>query len=123
MGFSSLSSDDNRSDGAEGRIAELSNDLPSASKHATGGDVAVAVDPDKSVMVCRHWKSKGFCRLEAKCKFQHPDEKRGAKAQKGNTKPVKSEVDKESTARPVNVPVVAADSATATACTSKKPRR
>jgi len=32
---------------------------------------------DKSIMVCRHWKSKGWCRLEDKCKFLHPDHKRG----------------------------------------------
>jgi len=34
-------------------------------------------DPDKSVMVCRHWKSKGFCRMEDNCKFLHPEHKRG----------------------------------------------
>lgn len=31
----------------------------------------------KSAMVCRHWKSKGWCRLEDKCKFIHPEHKRG----------------------------------------------
>jgi len=34
-------------------------------------------DADKSIMVCRHWKSKGFCRLESKCKFLHPQHKCG----------------------------------------------
>jgi hypothetical protein len=34
-------------------------------------------DQDKSAMVCRHWKSKGWCRMESKCKFQHPEHKRG----------------------------------------------
>mmetsp|Transcript_104577 Transcript_104577/g.207649 ORF Transcript_104577/g.207649 Transcript_104577/m.207649 type:complete len:512 (-) Transcript_104577:78-1613(-) len=32
---------------------------------------------DKSIMVCRHWKSKGWCRLEDRCKFLHPENKRG----------------------------------------------
>jgi hypothetical protein len=39
-------------------------------------------DQEKSTMVCRHWKSKGFCRLESKCKFQHPEHKRGVTAPK-----------------------------------------
>lgn len=34
-------------------------------------------DQDKSAMVCRHWKSKGWCRMEDNCKFLHPDHKRG----------------------------------------------
>jgi len=38
---------------------------------ATSGEV------EKSTMVCRHWKSKGFCRLESKCKFLHPEHKCG----------------------------------------------
>lgn len=38
----------------------------------------VDLDGEKSVMVCRHWKSKGWCRLEDQCKFLHPDSKRGA---------------------------------------------
>jgi len=37
----------------------------------TPGDVV------KSSMICRHWKSKGFCRLESKCKFLHPEHKCG----------------------------------------------
>jgi len=37
----------------------------------TSGEVA------KNVMVCRHWKSKGFCRMESKCKFLHPEHKCG----------------------------------------------
>jgi len=34
-------------------------------------------DVGKSTMVCRHWKSKGFCRLESKCKFLHPEHECG----------------------------------------------
>lgn len=37
---------------------------------------------EKSNMVCRHWKTKGFCRLESSCKFLHPEHKRGATARK-----------------------------------------
>jgi hypothetical protein len=34
-------------------------------------------DGEKSRMVCRHWKTKGWCRLEDSCKFLHPAYKRG----------------------------------------------
>jgi hypothetical protein len=34
-------------------------------------------DQEKSVMVCRHWKSKGWCRMESNCKFLHPEHKCG----------------------------------------------
>jgi hypothetical protein len=38
-----------------------------------------------STMVCHHWKSKGWCRLGADCKFVHPQEKRGVnQAQKSS---------------------------------------
>jgi hypothetical protein len=37
-------------------------------------------DVEKNQMVCRHWKTKGFCRLESNCKFLHPAEKRGIAA-------------------------------------------
>merc|ERR1719443_1394597 len=39
-----------------------------------------ASDPEKTVMVCRHWRSKGWCRMEDKCKFLHPENKRGVAA-------------------------------------------
>jgi len=48
----------------------------------TNASLEVPVDSDKSVMVCRHWKAKGWCRLESSCKFQHPDNKRGTKVPK-----------------------------------------
>jgi hypothetical protein len=35
---------------------------------------------EKSQMVCRHWKSKGWCRYETQCKFSHPENKRGISA-------------------------------------------
>lgn len=34
-------------------------------------------------MVCRHWKTKGWCRMESNCKFLHPEHKRGIAAPKG----------------------------------------
>jgi hypothetical protein len=41
------------------------------------GDFDHECDTEKSVMCCRHWKSKGWCRLESKCKFLHLEHKRG----------------------------------------------
>lgn len=46
-----------------------------------------SADAAKCVMVCRHWKSKGFCRLEQKCKFLHLQHKRGNAKGKGKTTP------------------------------------
>lgn len=42
-------------------------------------------DQDKSatVIVCRHWKSKGWCRMAENCKFAHPDHKCGVGAPNG----------------------------------------
>jgi len=42
-------------------------------------------DAERSVMVCRHWKSKGWCRLESKCKFLHPEHKCGVSAPRGTS--------------------------------------
>merc|ERR1719324_965081 len=41
-----------------------------------------AAEREKSTMVCRHWKSKGWCRLESNCRFLHPENKRGVSAPK-----------------------------------------
>jgi hypothetical protein len=43
-------------------------------------DSEPASDSEKSIMVCRHWKSKGWCRMESNCKFLHPEHKRGISA-------------------------------------------
>lgn len=42
-------------------------------------DAADCPDGDKSITVCRHWRSKGWCRLHETntCKFAHPENKRG----------------------------------------------
>jgi hypothetical protein len=37
-------------------------------------------DDEKTQMVCRHWKSKGWCRYESQCKFLHPQNKCGVSA-------------------------------------------
>lgn len=45
-------------------------------------DLDQSSDVEKSSMVCRHWKSKGWCRLGDNCKFLHPEHKRGVTATK-----------------------------------------
>jgi len=37
---------------------------------------------DRNIMVCKHWKSKGWCRLESNCKFLHLGHKCGLSAPK-----------------------------------------
>merc|ERR1712232_18555 len=37
-------------------------------------------------MVCHHWRSKGWCRLGAECKFLHPEEKCGASLVQRNSR-------------------------------------
>merc|ERR1712063_106996 len=32
---------------------------------------------ENRAMVCRHWKSKGWCRFDTNCKFMHPESKCG----------------------------------------------
>jgi hypothetical protein len=51
-----------------------------------GQDLEQASDSEKSNMVCRHWKTKGWCRMESSCKFLHLEHKRGiASAKAGKT--------------------------------------
>jgi hypothetical protein len=50
----------------------LESGLPEESEQAS--------DSEKSIMVCRHWKTKGWCRMESNCKFLHPEHKRGIAA-------------------------------------------
>lgn len=59
-----------KSSGTDGFCAppSLSHDLDESS------------EVEKSNMVCRHWKSKGWCRLGTNCKFLHPEHKRGVTA-------------------------------------------
>merc|ERR1740123_2903843 len=44
----------------------------SVPEESEGGPSCAGLLGDKSVMNCRHWKSKGFCKLGDACKFQHP---------------------------------------------------
>merc|ERR1719311_1497783 len=53
---------------SEGEVFDFSEASPEDSEPS---------DPEKSVMVCRHWRSKGWCRMEANCKFLHPEHKCG----------------------------------------------
>jgi len=41
------------------------------------GNGSVRGDKEKNIMVCRHWKGKGFCRMGDECRFLHPKHKRG----------------------------------------------
>jgi len=45
--------------------------------HVSNEDSETTSEAEKSIMVCRHWKSKGWCRMETRCKFLHPEHKRG----------------------------------------------
>jgi hypothetical protein len=75
------------SDGEEGE-AEHRRDIESASRKSESDPVCAMSDREsdspleleKSQMVCRHWKSKGWCRYETQCKFSHPENKRGISA-------------------------------------------
>jgi len=67
--FSSLFSDPS-SEGESLEMPERTSDFSETS------------DSEKSNMVCRHWKSKGWCRYESSCKFLHPEHKRGVSAVK-----------------------------------------
>jgi hypothetical protein len=70
------------SDGEDDCDVEQRLEQASKLSQLSGGFVACddSVSPmeeEKSLMVCRHWKSKGWCRYESQCKFLHPSSKRG----------------------------------------------
>jgi len=58
-------------------FASLLSSPTSEGDHVSNEDSEPSSDIEKSIMVCRHWKSKGFCRMESRCKFLHPEAKRG----------------------------------------------
>jgi hypothetical protein len=63
-------------------------------------DSVSAQDTEKSQMVCRHWKSKGWCRYQCQCKFLHPENKRGVGAKSpSDTSDVPSSASTQSTRR------------------------
>jgi hypothetical protein len=55
---------------------------PAALSHTSHDDTEQTSDHEKSTKVCRHWKSKGWCRMQSDghCKFMHPVHKRGVTA-------------------------------------------
>eukprot|EP00397_Hematodinium_sp_SG-2012_P029530 GEMP01031206.1.p1 GENE.GEMP01031206.1~~GEMP01031206.1.p1 ORF type:complete len:303 (+),score=26.85 GEMP01031206.1:107-1015(+) len=57
----------------------------------SGDNAQNAFRPENS-MVCRHWKSKGYCKLNDVCKFQHLPESRGSKNTRTKDKKRKSNV-------------------------------
>lgn len=66
----------------EPKSPETEASVPTGISLATIEDLDQTSDVEKSTMVCRHWKSKGWCRLESNCKFLHPEHKRGVGAPK-----------------------------------------
>jgi len=64
---------------SEGRDSEASSPVVQV---PIPRDDSEASDPEKNIMVCRHWRSKGFCRMQGDCKFLHPEHKRGVTASK-----------------------------------------
>merc|ERR1719188_558933 len=59
-----------------GAVGGLDNSITSTASAADAADTESPED-QKCPMVCHHWKSKGWCRMGAECKFLHPDHKRG----------------------------------------------
>jgi hypothetical protein len=76
--FATLFSSDGEDCEAEPRMEMVSQSSQiSYTVGAFDGDSESPSD-EKSQIVCRHWKSKGWCRYESQCKFAHPEHKRGA---------------------------------------------
>jgi len=73
----SVSSDTSSEDAADAQSSENE-----ASVQSTHHGTEQKINSDGAAMVCRHWKSKGWCRLDANCKFLHPDHERGVDARK-----------------------------------------
>lgn len=63
---------------AAGAAATDAGSTSSPSKPSVSKNVAGTAGPaHKCAVVCRHWKSKGWCRMGEECKFAHPEHKRG----------------------------------------------
>jgi hypothetical protein len=71
-------------DAVEPKSPETGVSAPLTPRQISGEDSQQTSDNEKSTMVCRHWKSKGWCRLETNCKFLHPEHKRGVGAHKSS---------------------------------------
>jgi hypothetical protein len=81
--LSGPSSESEGFDGVEAQTPEAMVAQPPVASQALPEDSEQVSDSEKSTMVCRHWKTKGWCRLEANCKFLHPEHKRGIAAPQG----------------------------------------
>jgi hypothetical protein len=81
--LSGPSSEGESIDAVEAKSPMTDASTPVAPGCTSNDDEEQTSEPEKSTMVCRHWKSKGWCRLEHNCKFLHPEHKRGVAAPKG----------------------------------------
>jgi len=81
--LSGPSSEGESIDAVEAKSPMTDASVPVAQGCTSNEDEEQTSEPEKSTMVCRHWKSKGWCRLEHNCKFLHPEHKRGVAAPKG----------------------------------------
>lgn len=81
---------------------------PTADNPLPGADLELSLQPGKSVMVCRHWKAKGECRMGTDCKFRHPEDKRGPKVPKAGVKVVGSAAHADSSSLDADVPLATA---------------
>jgi len=67
-------------------MSEVESNDGEAKSSSAGVESDPASDFEKNAMICRHWTTKGWCKLEDNCKFLHPESKRGEAtfaAQKG----------------------------------------
>lgn len=78
--FSGQGSEEESVDGAEPKFSETETLAPFTPTQDHDDDL------EKSTMVCRHWKTKGWCKLDANCKFLHPEHKRGIAAPKAGAR-------------------------------------
>jgi len=78
--FSSPSSESEGCGAVEFNAHETFMMPPPTPGHFSSEDSTLPGDSEKSSMVCRHWRSKGWCRLESNCKFLHPEHKCGVSA-------------------------------------------
>lgn len=72
-----LSSDVEECQGSHRIEASSASQLSRTRALSFEDDTYSLIDFCESTMVCRHWKSKGFCRYNSQCKFLHPEHARG----------------------------------------------
>jgi hypothetical protein len=75
--FATLLSSDGEGNDVECRTEQGTSSGQISHTLSSEEDSESALDAEKSSMVCRHWKTKGWCRFDAQCKFLHPEHKRG----------------------------------------------